>query len=63
LKDDNTLGNCIGLGAQILTGCINNPLYVMCEQVDIYNFIYYIFILILLKLPPRNYRLMMLGCG
>jgi len=35
LKDDHSLGNCIGLGAQILTGCINNPLYVMCEQVSL----------------------------
>lgn len=35
IRDDNTLGSCIGLGAQIITGCINNPLYVMCEQVSL----------------------------
>ena len=25
----------MGLGAQMITGCINNPLYVMCKQADI----------------------------
>ena len=31
--DDKILGCCVGRGAQILTGCINNPLSVLCEQV------------------------------
>ena len=31
--DDKSLGCCVGRGAQILNGCINNPVSVLCEQV------------------------------
>ena len=31
--DDTTLGTCIGRGAQIVNGCINNPMSVLCKQV------------------------------
>lgn len=33
--DDKTLGKCIGHGAQILTGIINNPIAYMCDQVSL----------------------------
>ena len=33
--DDDSLGCCVGRGAQILNGCINNPVSVLCEQVMI----------------------------
>ena len=31
--DQKSLGCCVGRGAQILNGCINNPISVLCEQV------------------------------
>ena len=32
--DNKSLGCCVGRGAQILNGCINNPISVLCEQVS-----------------------------
>ena len=37
--DDSSLGCCVGRGAQILNGCMNNPISVLCEQVGWRNFI------------------------
>lgn len=31
--DNKSLGCCVGRGAQILNGCVNNPVSVLCEQV------------------------------
>ena len=33
VQDDTTLGVCISKGPQIITGCINNPMYIMNRQV------------------------------
>ncbi|CAH3162092.1 unnamed protein product [Pocillopora meandrina] len=30
--DTHSLGCCVGTGAQILNGCVNNPISVLCEQ-------------------------------
>lgn len=33
--DTHSLGCCVGTGAQILNGCVNNPISVLCEQVKV----------------------------
>ncbi|XP_032226240.2 lysine-specific histone demethylase 1B-like [Nematostella vectensis] len=35
VKDDFSLGCCAGTGAQILNGCVNNPVSVLCEQLGL----------------------------
>lgn len=31
--DDTTMGVCVGRGAQIIIGGVNNPISIICEQV------------------------------
>ncbi|KAK3087785.1 hypothetical protein FSP39_010562 [Pinctada imbricata] len=35
IQEDNTMGVCVGRGAQMISGCTNNPIAIMCLQAGI----------------------------